>query len=381
MIFQFLDQHRWWFIVTMSALSWVATAATLVALSSSGAPAFTGEASLVAALAVFVTAVYFLGASHLVRVWRLFRLRWQISRREGFLDEVAEKLARCEQDRARWQEATPAALELREVLEMATEQERCALETLTLARGPAAGDLERRIRSLGTPAWEEWMRRFRGVAAWRDYEVVVRTAAVAMDVATDKGYSHAELEAALMRRIFSARLALLQPENRDRVLAAWAGFGLAHRDSLSQHVPALTPDMETDLAGAGTYAMATVLAGAVVHERGLTLPTSFFQGLSSMLPPLVGALGWKIHAGCTARFLNFWRVRRVLPAIVLVARMRSGVRVRRAAHLERLAVEKENLRRTAAFVEGQLGELKEQQAHLGLLKFSLRRLRMVIPLA
>jgi hypothetical protein len=219
------------------------------------------------------------------------------------------------------------------------------------------------------------------VTPYRDYEVVMRAAASHMDVATDKGYNQAELETALLRRIFGSRLALLQPEERDRVLAVWRDFATEHRDSLSDHAPAVSPDQERDLAGAGPYVMGTVLAGAVVHERGLTLPTSFFQGVSAMLPPLVGALGWKITAGSSARFINFWRTRRVLPAIVLTARMRSSVRVRRTGHLKKLATEQDNLRKTADYVESQLGDLREQLGHLGQLKFSVRRLRMVIPLA
>lgn len=381
MIFHFLDQHRWWFIMTMSTTTWVATAAIMVSLSADGTAQFSGPASIAAAIAVVATSIYFLTSSHLIRVWTLFRLRWQIRKREGFLEEIAQKLAIAEKDALRWHDVHPVEVELREVLDMATEQERGALQTLTLARSTNPKDLEMRVRSLGTPLWEEWMRRFRGVASYRDYEVVVRAAAAEMDVATDKGYAQAELEAALMRRIFAARLVLLQPEDRERVLAVWRDFGLDHTDSLTSHVPALSPDLEADLAGAGTYSMATVLAGAVVHERGLTLPTSFFQGVSAMLPPMVGALGWRITAGTTARFLRFWRMRRVLPAIVLIARMRSGLRVRRTSHMQKLDTEQANLRRTAEFVEGQLLDLREQEGHLGQLKFSMRRLRMVIPLA
>lgn len=381
MVFHFLDQHRWWFILTMSAITWIATAAVLIAMSTDGVAAFYGPASLAAGIAIVATAIYFLSSSHIARVWKRFRLRWQIRKREAFLEEVAEKLSEAEKEAVRWHDAHPVDIELREVLEMATEEERSALQTLTLARSTSAKDLEMRIRSLGTPLWEEWMRRFRGVASYRDYEVVVRSAAAQMDVATDKGYAQAELEAALMRRIFSARLSLLQPEDRDRVLAEWRDFGLEHADSLSSHVPAVSPDIESDLAGAGTYAMATVLAGAVVHERGLTLPTSFFQGVSHMLPPLVGALGWKIIAGTSAKFIDYWRTRRVLPAVVLIARMRSSIRVRRTSHLQKLDADQANLKRTAEFVDGQLLGLREQEAHLQHLKFSMRRLRMVIPLA
>jgi hypothetical protein len=381
MIFHFLDQHRWWFITSLSAITWVATAAVMIALSADAATGFTFAASLSAGIAVVATAVYFLTSSHVVRVWRIFRLRWQIRKREALLGEIAGKLAACEKEANRWRDAQPVNLEVREVLEMATEQERGALQTLTLARSTHAKDLELRIRQLGTPFWETCMRRFRGVASYRDYEVVVRAAAGLMDVATDKGYNQAELETALLRRIFGARLALLQPEERDRVLAVWRDFANEHRDSLSDHLPAVSPEQERDLAGGGPYVMGTVLAGAVVHERGLTLPTSFFQGVSAMLPPLVGALGWKITAGSSARFLNFWRVRRVLPAVVLTARMRSGVRVRRTAHMKKLATEQDNLRKTADYVESQLLDLRDQQSHLGQLKFSVRRLRMVIPLA
>lgn len=381
MIFHFLDQHRWWFIVTMSALTWAVTAAVLVGVTGDGQVQFTGPASIAAAVAVLATAVYFLTSSHAVRVWTAFRLKRQIRRREALLTEIAENLGKAEQDRIRWTEVRPLDLEVKQVLEMATEQERGALQTLTLARGSGVKDLEMRVRQLGTPIWEEWVRRFRGVSPYRDYEVVVRNAANAMDVATDKGYAQAELEAALMRRIFSARLALLQPDERDKVLAVWHDFGTEHRDSLTSHVPALSPDMEADLAGAGTYTMATILAGAVVHERGLTLPTSFFHGVSSMLPPLIGALGWRITAGTSARMLTYLRVRRVLPAIVLMARIRSGVRVRRTKHLIKLETERDNLAKTASYVETQLGELREQLAHLSNLKFSMRRLRMVLPLA
>jgi uncharacterized protein YaaW (UPF0174 family) len=381
MIFNFLDQHRWWFIVTMSALTWAATAAVLVALAGDGQAPFTGQASIAAAVAVIATAVYFLTSSHAVRVWTIFRLKRQIRRREALLTEIAENLGKTEHDRVRWSEVRPLDLEVKEVLDMATDQERGALQTLTLARGTEVKDLETRIRQLGTPLWEIIMRRFRGVSPYRDYEVVVRNAASAMDVATDKGYAQAELEAALMRRIFSARLALLQPDERDKVLAVWHDFGNEHRDSLTAHVPALSPDMEADLAGAGTYTMATILAGAVVHERGLTLPTSFFHGVSAMLPPLIGALGWRITAGTSARFLQFLRVRRVLPAVVVMARIRSGLRVRRTKHLAKLETERDNLAKTASYVETQLSELREQLSHLGNLKFSMRRLRMVLPLA
>ncbi|MBE2214670.1 MAG: hypothetical protein IAE82_12430 [Opitutaceae bacterium] len=382
MIFNFLDQHRWWFIVTMSALTWAVTAAVLVALAGEGGQAqFTGPASIAAGVALLATAIYFLTSSHAVRVWTIFRLKRQIRRREALLTEIAENLGKAEQDRVRWTEVRPLELEVKQVLDMATEQERGAMQTLTLARGTGVKDLETRIRQLGTPIWEEWVRRFRGVSPYRDYEVVVRNAASAMDVATDKGYAQAELEAALMRRIFSARLALLQPDERDKVLAVWHDFGNEHRDSLTAHVPALSPDMEADLAGAGTYVMATILAGAVVHERGLTLPTAFFNGVSAMLPPLIGALGWRITAGTSARFLNFWRVRRVLPAVVLMARVRSGLRVRRTKHLIKLETERDNLAKTASYVENQLTDLREQLAHLGNLKFSMRRLRMVLPLA
>ena len=382
MIFNFLDQHRWWFIVTMSAVTWAATAAVLVALAGeAGQAQFTGPASIAAAVAVLATAVYFLTSSHAVRVWTIFRLKRQIHRREALLTEIAENLGKAEQDRVRWNEVRPVELEVKDVLDMATDQERGALQTLTLARGTEVKDLETRIRQLGTPSWEVFMRRFRGVSPYRDYEVVVRNAANLMDVATDKGYAQAELEAALMRRIFSARLALLQPDERDKVLAVWHDFGNEHRDSLTAHVPALSPDMEADLAGAGTYTMATIRAGAVVHERGLTLPTSFFNGVSSLLPPLIGALGWRITAGTSARFLQFWRVRRVLPAVVLMARMRSSLRVRRTKHLAKLETERDNLAKTASYVEGQLADLREQLAHLTNLKFSMRRLRMVLPLA
>ncbi len=382
MIFHFLDQHRWWFIVTMSALTWAVTAAVLVALAGEGAHAqFTGPASIASAVTVVATAIYFLTSSHAVRVWTLFRLKRQINRREALLTEIADNLGKTEQDRVRWNEVRPVDLEVKQVLDMATEQERGAMQTLTLARGTEVKDLETRIRQLGTPTWEVCMRRFRGVSPYRDYEVVVRNAASAMDVATDKGYAQAELEAALMRRIFAARLALLQPDERDKVLAVWHDFGNEHRDSLTAHVPALSPDMESDLAGAGTYAMATILAGAVVHERGLTLPTAFFHGVAAMLPPLIGALGWRITAGTSARFLNFWRVRRVLPAIVLMTRIRSGLRVRRTKHLAKLETERDNLAKTASYVESQLTELREQHAHLNNLKFSMRRLRMVLPLA
>ncbi len=381
MIFHFLDQHRWWFIVTMSAVTWIATAAAMAGLAAADTAQFSGPASIAAAIAIVATSVYFLTSAHLIRVWTLFRLRRQIGKREAFLEEIAQKLAVAEKDALRWHDVHPVDVELREVLDMATEQERRALQTLTLARSASPKDLEMRIRSLGTPLWEEWMRRFRGVASYRDYEVVVRTAAAEMDVATDKGYAHAELESALLRRIFAARLALLQPEDRERVLGVWRGFALDHPDSLSTPLPAESPDQETDLTGAGAYAMATVLAGAVVHERGLTLPTSFFHGVSAMLPPMVGALGWRITTGASARFVRFWRMRRVLPAIVLIARMRSGLRVRRASHMQKLDAEQANLRRTAGFVDGQLLDLREQEGHLSQLKFSMRRLRMVIPLA
>jgi uncharacterized protein YaaW (UPF0174 family) len=379
MILHFLDQHRWWFITTISTVTWVATAALLAYFS--GSTAFSVSASLAAGIAVVATAIYFLTSSHLVRVWRIFRLRWQVKKREALLEEIAGKLTHCEREVIRWRDAQPVNLEIKDVLEMATEQERGALQTLTLSRSTNVKDLEMRVRQLGTPTFESGMRRFRGVASYRDYEVVVRTAAGHMDVATDKGYNQAELETALLRRIFGARLALLQPEERDRVLSVWRDFGSEHSDSLSSHVPAASPEQETDLAGAGAYSMATVLAGAVVHERGLTLPTSFFQGVSAMLPPLVGALGWRITAGTSARFINFWRVRRVLPAVVVIARMRSGVRVRRSVHLKKLATEQDNLRKTADYVESQLLDLREQQGHLSQLKFSMRRLRMVIPLA
>ena len=381
MIFHFLDQHRWWFIVTMSALTWAVTAAVLVGLAGDGQIQFTAQSSIAAGVAVLATAIYFLTSSHAVRVWTIFRLKRQINRREALLTEIAENLARTEQDRIRWTEVRPLDLEVKQVIDMGTDQERGALQTLTLARGKDVKDLEVRIRQLGTPLWEEWVRRFRGVSPYRDYEVVVRNVANAMDVATDKGYAQAELEAALMRRIFSARLALLQPDERDKVLAVWHDFGNEHRDSLTAHVPALSPDMEADLAGAGTYVMATILAGAVVHERGLTLPTSFFHGVSPMLPPLIGALGWRITAGTSARLITFWRMRRVLPAIVLMSRIRSGLRVRRAKHLIKLETERDNLAKTASYVEGQLTELREQLAHLSNLKFSMRRLRMVLPLA
>jgi hypothetical protein len=100
-----------------------------------------------------------------------------------------------------------------------------------------------------------------------------------------------------------------------------------------------------------------------------------------MLPPLIGALGWRITSTATARFFKYWHVRRVLPAIMLIARMRAGTRVRRVSHLEKLEVEHANLQRTSDFVQGRLAELKEQRTHLGQLKFSVRRLRMVLPLA
>jgi len=380
MIFTFLDQHRWWFIATMSAIAAVATAAFVAFMSPDGVP-FTRDAGIASAIAGLATAIYFLASSHANRLWQLFRLRWQIQRREGLLEEVAEKLEQCERDSIRWRDAQPVNLELKEILEMATEQERTALQTLTLARSTQAKDLEQRVRQLGTPIHEEWMRRFRGVIAFRDYDVVVRNAASGMDVATDKGYSPAELEAALMRRIFASRLAILAPDERDRVLTAWRHYAEEHRDSLSDNLPAESPDLEAELAGAGTYCMATVVAGAVVHERGLTLPTSFFQGVNGMLPPLIGALGWRITATATVRFIKYLRVRRMLPAIVLVLRMRASTRVRRISHLEKLEVERANLKRTSEFVQGQLGELKEQQAHLAQLKFSVRRLRMVLPLA
>jgi uncharacterized protein YaaW (UPF0174 family) len=381
MIFHLLDQHRWWFVAALSAVTWGATAAIIIAMSTEGSPNFTGDATIAAAAAVATASVYFLMASHISRVLRLFRLRWQIRRRESLLEEVAENLAKCERDSLEWRDAQPVGLELREVLEMATEQERSALQTLTLARSTNAKDLELRVRQLGTPMWEEWMRRFRGVASYRDYDVVVRTVASGMDVATDKGYAPAELEAALLRRIFSGRLGIMAPDERERVLTAWMEFANDHRDSLSSSLPAASPDLETDLAGAGSYAMGTVLAGAVVHERGLTLPTTFFQGVSSMLPPLIGALGWKITSSATVRFMKYFQVRRVLPAIVLLTRMRSGVRVRRVSHLEKLESERNNLKTTTDYVEGQLLELQEQVAHLSHLKFSMRRLRMVLPLA
>lgn len=381
MIFHFLDQHRWWFIATMSAIAGIATAAVIIAISPDGGVQYSRDASIAAGIAALATAVYFLASSHATRLWQLFRLRWQIRRREGLLEEVAQKLEQCERDSIRWRDAQPVNLELKEVLEMATDQERTALQTLTLARSTQPKDLEQRVRQLGTPLMEEWVRRFRGVIAFRDYDVVVRNAASGMDVATDKGYSPAELEAALMRRIFSSRLAILAPDERDRVLTAWRHFAEEHRDSLSDNLPAESPDLEAELAGAGTYCMATVVAGAVVHERGLTLPTAFFQGVAGMLPPLIGALGWRITSTATVRFIKYLRVRRVLPAIVLVSRMRASTRVRRISHLEKLEVERANLRRTSEFVQGQLAELKEQQAHLSQLKFSMRRLRMVLPLA
>jgi len=380
MIFHFLDQHRWWFIATMSAIAAIATGAVIIAPTPSGVE-YTRDATIASAIAALATAVYFLASSHAKRLWELFRLRWQIRRRVSLLQEVAQKLEQCEKDSVRWRDAQPVNLELKDVLEMGTEQERTALQTLTLARSTNPKDLEQRVRQLGTPIHEEWVRRFRGVIAFRDYDVVVRNAASGMDVATDKGYSPAELEAAVMRRIFAGRLAILAPDERDRVLTAWKHFADDHRDSLSDNLPAESPDLEADLAGAGTYCMSTVVAGAVVHERGLTLPTAFFQGVAGMLPPLIGALGWRITATATVRFLKYLQVRRALPAIVMVCRMRASTRVRRISHLEKLEVERANLRRTSEFVQGQLEELKEQQTHLGQLKFSVRRLRMVLPLA
>lgn len=380
MIFHFLDQHRWWFIATMSAIAGIATGAVIIAISPEGVQ-YTRDATVAASIAAVATAIYFLASSHATRLWELFRLRWQISRRVGLIEEVAHKLEQCERDSVRWRDAQPVSLELKDLLEMGTEQERTALQTLTLARSASPKDLDQRVRQLGTPIVEEWVRRFRGVIAFRDYDVVVRNAASGMDVATDKGYSPAELEAALMRRIFAGRLAILAPDERDRVLTAWRHFADEHRDSLSDNLPAASPDLEAELAGAGTYCMATVVAGAVVHERGLTLPTAFFQGVASMLPPLIGALGWRITATATVRYLKYLQVRRALPAIVLVSRMRASTRVRRISHLEKLEVERANLKRTSEFVQGQLAELKEQQAHLGQLKFSVRRLRMVLPLA
>jgi hypothetical protein len=381
MIFNFLDQHRWWFIATMAAIAGIATGAFILGFAPEASALYTRDASLASGIAAIATAIYFLASSHATRFWELFRLRWQVRRRESLLQEVAQKLEQCEKDSMRWRDAQPVGLEMKDVLEMATEQERTSLQTLTLARSTAPKDLEQRVRQLGTPIHEEWMRRFRGVIAFRDYDVVVRNAASGMDVAIDKGYSPAELEAAVMRRIFAGRLAILAPDERDRVLTAWRHFADEHRDSLSDNVPAESPNDETELAGAGTYCMATVVAGAVVHERGLTLPTTFFQGVSAMLPPLIGALGWRITATATVRFLKYWHVRRVLPAIVLVSRMRAGTRVRRISHLEKLEVERSNLRRTSEFVLSQLAELKELQEHLSQLKFSMRRLRMVLPLA
>lgn len=381
MILNFLDQHRWWFIATISLIAWAATAAFVVTLGDNGTIDFTRDASIAAAAAVGAMAIYFLASSHMIRVGRLFRVRWQIRRRESLLQEIDGKLEQCERDSLVWRDAQPVVLQLKEVLTMATEEERAALQTLTLARSASTKDLEARVRQLGTPTFEEWMRRFRGVPAYRDYEVIVRTVASGMDVATDKGYSPAELEAALIRRVFAGRLSILSAEDRERVLTAWQNYANEHRDSLTHHLPAASPELETELAGAGTHAMATVMAGAVVHERGLTLPTAFFQGVATLLPPLIGALGWKLTASATVRYFKYWRLRRVLPAIILVSRMRSGIRVRRVTHLEKLENERVNLGRTTEFVHGQLLELREQQAHVSQLKFSIRRMRMVLPLA
>lgn len=381
MILNFLDQHRWWFIATISFIAWAATAAVIVSLAQDGTIDFTRDASIASAAAIGATAIYFLASSHFVRMWKLFRLRSQIRRREGLLQEIDGKLEQCERDTLVWRDAQPVTLELKEVLAMATEQELTALQTLTLARSASAKDLEARVRQLGTPMFEEWTRRFRGVSPYRDYEVIVRAVASGMDVATDKGYSPAELESALIRRIFSGRISILTEEDRERVLTAWQNYANEHRDSLTHHLPAASPELETELTGAGTHAMATVMAGAVVHERGLTLPTAFFQGVASMLSPLIGALGWKLTGSATVRYFKYWRLRRVLPSLIMISRMRSGVRVRRVTHLEKLENERVNLGRTNEFVHGQLLELREQQTHISKLKFSIRRMRMVLPLA
>ena len=132
MIFNFLDQHRWWFIATMATLAGIATGGFILGFAPEAAALYTRNATIAAGIAAFATSIYFLTSSHARRLWELFRLRWQVRRRESLLREVAQKIEQCEKDSVRWRDAQPVTFEIKEILAMATEQEKTSLQKLLI---------------------------------------------------------------------------------------------------------------------------------------------------------------------------------------------------------------------------------------------------------
>lgn len=248
------------------------------------------------------------------------------------------------------------SFDLEPLLGAATSQERANLAAiLKLTQSASAAALAADLRKSGSHLFGTVARRGEGVA----YGEVVRDVAGKLKVPGIRpAASVDEQERAILVSSFDRMLADATPEQRQAILAELAAANPAATVGLSTTAVGL---VAAKLSGFALYTAASSTLAAVTGAVGVTLPFSAYMGLSSTLALVTGPVGWVALGVGTIAALGGANYKKTIPAVLLVATVRTRLVAERDQELDALAQEQKAL-------EGEVNRLQELRALLDTVK-------------
>lgn len=246
-----------------------------------------------------------------------------------------------------------------EVLRRASQDERDSLRAiLRMDSETDAAALIGLVRRAGS---DEAARKFR---EWRGEDPDVSYDEVVRDVCSKVGAPAEGLLAAQERAAVYASFDELKgnftPEALKKAMAEIPDLSDQQKRDLVAAASAGGAIALAQLSGLGVYIMASSVIGAMTSALGLTLPFAFYMTMSKTISVVIGPIGWAALGGWILHKLTGPNLRKTVPAVLLIAAVRSRLELKRRQELQGLRDERDRLFGACATEICVVGEVPNQ---------------------
>ncbi|MBN1959312.1 MAG: hypothetical protein JW841_00050 [Deltaproteobacteria bacterium] len=228
-----------------------------------------------------------------------------------------------------------------DVIRNANKTEIDALKRIldTTKESPAQQITELRYAGSHTVAW--LFRKLRGHEAEVSYDEIIIDVANKYKVTIKPNISYAETEALIVAASFKEILSNLKEAQRQELLEKIEAEAKYHGKEIKSVGTVTASIVAAQASGFGIYLMASTVVGACTHALGITLPFVFYTGMSQAIAVIIVPLGWTALAIWAIGKLSAPAYRKTVPAILLIAAIRSRLEQQRLDHIHELDVRKQ----------------------------------------
>jgi uncharacterized protein YaaW (UPF0174 family) len=161
----------------------------------------------------------------------------------------------------------------------------------------------------------------------KSYHEIVLDTARKIGALVDSGSSTAEIEKAVLLRIWNKTKANLTEEQLAELDKRTREVASKHRKKFGKEFTGLAALSGAQLSGFGIYMLGSTLLGMINGALGLGLSFGVFTGLSSLISVIIGPVGWVTLGIVTIAKLGGPNYKKLIPAIIVIATYRAEQKV------------------------------------------------------